>query len=87
MEGKAIQRLSHLEIRPTCHHQTWTLLLMPRSACWQEMDIAVSWEALPEPDQYRLGFLQPTIRLSTGTPMEELEKRPKELKGTKNNMN
>ncbi|GAB1303094.1 Tenomodulin [Apodemus speciosus] len=31
-------------------------------------------EALPEPDQ-------PTIELSTGTPMEELEKGPKELKG------
>jgi hypothetical protein len=25
-------------------------LWMPRSACWQEPDIAVSWEVLPEPD-------------------------------------
>jgi hypothetical protein len=28
-------------------------LWLPRSACWQEPDIAVFWEALPEPDIYR----------------------------------
>jgi hypothetical protein len=33
-EGKAIQRLPHLGIHPTCRHQTQTLLLMPRRACW-----------------------------------------------------
>jgi hypothetical protein len=54
---------------------------MPRSVCWEEPDIAVSWEALPVPDKYRCGCSQPTIRLSTGSPMEELEKGPKELKG------
>ena len=32
-DGKAIQRLPHLGIHPTCRHQTQTLLLMPRSAC------------------------------------------------------
>jgi hypothetical protein len=32
-------------------------LLMPRSVCWQEPDIAVSWEALPEPDKYRGAML------------------------------
>jgi hypothetical protein len=52
-------------IYPTCRHQTHTLLQMPRSACWQEPDIVVSWEALPDSDQYRCGCLQPTIRLST----------------------
>jgi hypothetical protein len=46
-------------------------LLMPRSACCEESDIAVSWEALPEPDKYRCRCLQPTIELSTGTPMKE----------------
>jgi hypothetical protein len=64
---KAIQRLPHLGIQPTCRHQIQTLLLMPRSACWQETHRAVSWEALPDPDQYRGGCLQPTIRLSTET--------------------
>jgi hypothetical protein len=34
---------------------------MPRSAHWQEPDIAVSWEALPEPDKYRGGCTQLTI--------------------------
>jgi hypothetical protein len=28
---------------------------MPGSACWQEPGIAVPWEALPEPDQYKCG--------------------------------
>jgi hypothetical protein len=33
------------------------------------------------PDKYRGGLLQPTFGLSTGSPMKELEKGPKELKG------
>jgi hypothetical protein len=33
------------------------------------------------PDRYRSGCSQPTIELSTGFPMKELEKGPKELKG------
>ena len=32
-------------------------------------------------DKYRGGHIQPTIELSTGSPVEELEKGPKELKG------
>jgi hypothetical protein len=59
-------------------------LWMPTSACWQDPNIAVSWEALPEPDQYRGRCLQPTIGLSTRFPMEELEKGLKELKGFAN---
>jgi hypothetical protein len=47
-------------------------LWMPTSACWQEPDIAISWEALPVPDKYRGGCSQSTSRLSTGCPMEEL---------------
>ena len=53
---------------------------MPTRACW--LDIAVSWEALPEPDKYRGRCLQSTIVLSTGTAMEELGERLKELKGS-----
>jgi hypothetical protein len=80
-EGKAIHWLSHLRITPIYSYQTQTLLWMPRSACWQEPDIAVSWEVLPVPDKYRSGCSQPFIGLSTRSLIEELEKGPKELKG------
>jgi hypothetical protein len=33
------------------------------------------------PDKYRSGCSQTSIGLSIGSPMEELEKAPKELKG------
>ena len=71
--GKAIQ--SCLPGNPSCiHSPNQTLLLVSRSACLQEPDIAVSWETLPEPDKYRGRCSQP------GTPMEELGKELKELK-------
>ena len=57
---------------------------MPRSACLSEPDIAVSWwggRALPEPDKYRARCSKPTIGLSMGFPVEELEKGLKEMKG------
>jgi hypothetical protein len=79
-EGKAFQWLFHLGIHPIYSHQTQTLLWMTTRACWQKPDTTVSWEALPVPDKYRSGFSQPNIGLSTGSPMEELEKVPKELK-------
>jgi hypothetical protein len=41
-EGKAIQRLSHVEIHPIESYQTQTLLRMPRSTSRQKPDIAVS---------------------------------------------
>jgi hypothetical protein len=80
-EGMTIQRMPHLGIPPIYNHQTQTLLWMPRSAWWEEPDIAVSREALPESDKYRGGFSQPNFGLSTGSPMEELDKGLKELKG------
>ena len=40
----------------------------------------VTWEALLVNDTYREGHSQPMIELSTGSPMKELEKGPKELK-------
>jgi hypothetical protein len=80
-EGKAMQRLSQLGIHLIYRHQTQTLLWMPRSACRQEPDIAVPWEALPVPDKCRGGSSQQTIGLNTGFPMEEPEKGLKELKG------
>ena len=80
-DGKAIQRLLHLQLHRIYNHQIHTLLQMPRSACWQEPDTSVSWEALSDPEQYRCWCLQPTIGLSTGNPMEELGEGMKELKG------
>jgi hypothetical protein len=46
----------------------------------KEPDMAISWEVLPAPDQYRCRYLQPSIRLSSGTPMEDLGERLEELK-------
>jgi hypothetical protein len=80
-EGNAIQRLPHLRIHPMYSHQTQTLLWTQRSAYWQEPDIAISCEALPEPDKYRDACSQLNIGLSTGSPVEDLEKGLKELKG------
>ena len=71
-EGKTIQRLPHLGIHTIYSHQTQTLLQMPRSACLQEPDIAVSREA-DEPDKDRGGCSKPTIGLSKGSTMEELK--------------
>jgi len=79
-EGKAIQRLPHLGIHPICSQQTQSLWLMPRSAWWQKPEMAVSWEAWPEPYWYRLRCLQLVTRVSMGTPVEELGKGLKELK-------
>jgi hypothetical protein len=42
--------------------------------------IAVSSEALSEPEQYRCGYMNPYIGLSTGTSMEDLGEGMKELK-------
>ena len=80
-EGKTIQRLPHLEIHPIYSYKSQTLLWMPTSTCWPEPDIAVTWEALLVHDKYRGGHSHPAIDLSTGSPMEELEKGPKELNG------
>ena len=60
-EGMTIQRLTHLGIHPIYSYQTHTLLWIPVGACWQEPDIAVSWEALPVSDKYRSGGSQPPI--------------------------
>jgi hypothetical protein len=76
-EGKAIQWRFHLGIHPIYSYQTQKLLRMPRSACWQDPDIL---ERLCQ-CLYRSVCSQPSIEQSTGYPMDELEKGPKELKG------
>ena len=80
-EGKTIQKLQHLGIHPIYNYKTQTLLLMYTSACWQDLDIAVTCEALLVHDNYRGENSQPAIELSTDSPMDEIEKGPKELKG------
>jgi hypothetical protein len=79
IEEKTIKRLSHLGINYICSQKTQTLLRMPRSVCWQEPDIAVSWEALPVPEKYRGRYFQRAIGLSTRSPMEESCVCPKTL--------
>jgi hypothetical protein len=81
-EGMTIQRLPHLGIHLLYNHQTQILWQMPTRACWQEPDIAVSWEALPVSDKYRSECSQPSIRESSGFPMKEPEKVTRELKGS-----
>ena len=91
-ERMTIQKLPHPGIHPIYQHQIQILLWMPTSACWQEPDIAASWETLPVPDKYRSGCSQSSIGLSTGSPMKELEKGVKSWRGLQshrrnNNMN
>jgi hypothetical protein len=45
-------------------------------------DIAVSCETMPGPSKPRSGCSQTASGWITGLPMEELEKVPKELKGS-----
>ena len=48
----------------------------------KDPDVAVSCETMPGPSKHRSECSQSAIGWITGTPMEELEKVPKELKGT-----
>jgi hypothetical protein len=81
MEGRTIQRLPFLGIHPINNHQTQTLLHIPTRFCWQDRYITVSCEAIPVPGKYKSGCSQSSIGWNTGSPMKELEKVPKELKG------
>jgi hypothetical protein len=55
---------------------------MPKRFCWQDHNIALSCEAMPMPGKYRSGWSQSSIGWNTELPMKELEKVPKELKGS-----
>jgi hypothetical protein len=52
-EGMTIQRLPHLGNPPHKQPPNPDTRQMPTRTCWQEPDIAVSFEALPVPDKYR----------------------------------
>ena len=81
-KGWAIQRLPHPGIHPIISHQIQTLLHMPARFYWQDPDIAIFCETMPVSGKYRSGCSQSAIGWITGPPMEELEKVPKELKGS-----
>ena len=48
----------------------------------KDPDVAVSCETMPGPSKHRSGCSQSVSGWITGLPMEELEKVPKELKGS-----
>ena len=75
------ERMDHPETA-IISHEMQTLLHMPARFCWKDPDIAVSGEAMPVPGKYRSGCSLSSIGWNTGPPMEELEKVPKELKGS-----
>ena len=45
-------------------------------------EVTIFCETMPGPSKHRSGCSQSAIRWITGPPMEELEKVPKELKGS-----
>ena len=81
-KGMNIQRLPYLRIHPINNHQTQTLLHMPARFCCKNPDIADSCEAMPVSGKYRSGCSQSYFGWNTGPLMKELEKVPKDLKGS-----
>ena len=81
-KGWTIKRLPYSGIHPIISFQTLTPLHTVARFCRKDPDIAVSCETMPGPNKHRSGCSQSTIGWITGPPMEELEKVPKELKGT-----
>jgi hypothetical protein len=51
------------------------------SPCSSTHPLQLSGPGIPVPHKYRVGCSQPSIGLSIGSPMKELEKVPKKLKG------
>jgi len=68
----------------THSHQTPTILLMPRTACWQEPDIAVSWEAQPEHDKYRGWMLTANHWTENRVPIARVRERIEGAEGVCN---
>jgi hypothetical protein len=69
-------------IHPIISLQTLTPLHTVARFCCKDPDIAVSCEAMLGISKHRSGYSQTAIGWKTGPPMEELEKVPKELKGS-----
>ena len=64
------------------NHQTQTLLHMLERFYWQDPATAISYETMPVPGKSRSGCSQSSIGWNTRPPMKDLEKVPKELKGS-----
>jgi hypothetical protein len=77
-----ILRLPYPGIHPIISSQTLTPLHTLARFYRKDPDVAVSCETMPGPSKYRNGCSQSAIGWITGPPMEELEKVPKELKGS-----
>jgi hypothetical protein len=69
-------------IHPIISIQALTPLHIPARFYRKDPDVAVSCETMPGPSKHRSGCPQSANRWITGLPMEELEKVPKELKGS-----
>jgi hypothetical protein len=80
--GWTIYRLPYQGIHPIISLQMLTPLHVLGRFCLNDPDIAVSCEAMPGPSKQRSRCSQSAIGWITEPPMEELEKVPKELKGS-----
>jgi hypothetical protein len=81
-KGWTIQRLPNPGFHPINSYQTQSLLHMAARFFQKDPDIAIFCEAMPVTGKHRSGCSQSAIGWNTGLPMEELEKVPKELKGS-----
>ena len=80
--NEIINELMKYGIHPTISIQTLTPLHTLARFYQKDPDVAVSCETMPGPSKHRSGCSQSAIGWITGLPMEELEKVPKELKGS-----
>ena len=66
--NETIQRLTYPGFHPIYNHQTQTLLHMPERVCWQDPDIAISCEAMPEPGIIQKWMLTVIYRMEHRAP-------------------
>jgi hypothetical protein len=76
------QNGSRLEQESTGMEKNWHSRKKKSKHNRKDPDTAVSCETMPGPSKHRSGCSQSAIGWITGLPMEELEKVPKELKGS-----
>jgi hypothetical protein len=80
--NEIINELMKYGIHPIISIQTLTPLHTLARFYRKDPDVAVSCETMPGPSKHRSGCSQSANGWITGLPMEELEKVPKELKGS-----
>ena len=82
MKGWTMWRLPYPGILPIVSVQALTPLHILARLYRKDPDVAVSCETMPGPSKHRSGCSQSANGWITGLPMKELEKVPKELKGS-----